>query len=82
MATMPFDNAIPYRVGELERERARNDAVVDAHATRLTVLEERDAMAAKSIDELKSSVVYMTRALIGLCITIAGSAAAISHFTA
>lgn len=83
----PFDDrALGFRVAVLERNETHNadklarvDDVVDEHSRTLAVQQEWNANLTAAVSELKGAVTWTTRTLIGLCVTIAGSAALL-HF--
>lgn len=75
MATVPFaDPTLPYRVQILEDWRTRTDPVIEQYGQDIAAQRERDLGHGAAIAELRDSIKWNTRALVGLCVTIAGSA--------
>lgn len=80
------DRALAFRVNTLERNEtynadklARVDDVVQTHSTTLAVQHEQITGLTFAVTKLDGSVTWMTRALLGLCLTIAGSAGALVY---
>ena len=84
----PWDGtAIPFRVHTLEHNEtetatrlAAMDVRVDAHDVTLGVHAEQNRSLTAAVAQLKGSVDKVMWSLIGLCLTIAGSAASVSVF--
>lgn len=69
VATSPYaDPTLPERVYKVEQ-------TVQEHAVTLATQEQHGTHLASAVQDLKSSVVWNNRALVTLCVTIAGSAA-------
>lgn len=87
-ATQYMDDAtaIPIRVATLERNEtkladklSKVDDEVAKHDTALAVQHEFNLNLTAAVSKLEGAVTWMNRSLIGLCLTIAGSAALVVY---